>query len=165
MRGPYLIILLFFITFVSCKKKTVSWETDWSVPLINDRLSLSDLENDSTLEANGVGGYNVVLSRSLIDLQLDEIVAIPDTTIEKAITIAFPSLSVPPGFTISNTAEENDISIADLELKEIHVKSGNIRFRVLNPVETSMNFTVNLPGTVRMGEHLANHIWFPLDHQ
>ncbi|MGB1518070.1 MAG: hypothetical protein ACPG8K_03095, partial [Crocinitomicaceae bacterium] len=111
MRGPCLIVLLFFITLVSCKKKTASWETDWSIPLINDRLSLSDLENDSTLEANGVGGYNVVLSRRLIDLQLDEIVAIPDTTIEKAITIAFPSLSVPPGFTISNTAEENDISI------------------------------------------------------
>ena len=161
MRGPYLIILLFFITLVSCKKKTVSWETDWSVPLINDRLSLSDLENDSTLEANGVGGYNVVLSRSLIDLQLDEILAIPDTTIEKAITIAFPSLSVPPGFTISNTAEENDISIADLELKEIHVKSGNIRFRVLNPVETSMNFTVNLPGTVKDGSPFSQSYLVP----
>ena len=161
MRGPCLIVLLFFITLVSCKKKTASWETDWSIPLINDRLSLSDLENDSTLEANGVGGYNVVLSRRLIDLQLDEIVAIPDTTIEKAITIAFPSLSVPPGFTISNTAEENDISIADLELKEIQIKSGNIRFRVLNPVETSMNFTVNLPGTVKDGGSFSESYLVP----
>ena len=161
MNRYYYIILFVLIALVSCKKEPTTWETDWSIPLINDRLSLSNLENDSTLEANGVGGYNVILSRNLIDLQLDDIVAIPDTTIEKAITIAFPSLNVPPGFTISNTAEENDISVADLELKEIHIKSGNIRFRVLNPVETSMNFTVNLPGTVKDGGSFSESYLVP----
>ena len=161
MNRYYYIILLAFTAFISCKKEPTTWETDWSIPLINDRLSLSNVENDSTLEANGVGGYNVILSRNLIDLQLDDIVAIPDTTIEKAITIAFPSLNVPPGFTISNTAEENDISVADLEFKEIHIKSGNIRFRVLNPVETSMNFTVNLPGTVKDGGSFSESYLVP----
>lgn len=151
----YYIFLIAFTALISCKKEATTWETDWSIPLINDRLSLSDLENDSTLESNGVGGYNIILSRNLVDLQLDDIVAIPDTTIEKAITIAFPSLNVPPGFTISNTAEENDISVSDLELKQIHIKSGNIRFRVLNPVETSMSFTVNLPGTTKNGSSFS----------
>ena len=165
MNRYYYIILLAFTALISCKKEPTTWETDWSIPLINDRLSLSNLENDSTLEANGVGGYNVILSRNLIDLQLDDIVAIPDTTIEKAITIAFPSLNVPPGFTISNTAEENDISVADLELKEIHIKSGNIRFRVLNPVETSMNFTVNLPGTVKDGGSFSESYLVPAGSQ
>lgn len=151
MKSYYYILFIFTFILFGCKKEATVWDTDWSVPLISDRLDLNDLVNDSTLESNGVGGYNVVLSRNLIDLALEDFVAIPDTTIEKAITIVFPSLNVPPGFTISNSAEENDISIADLELKNIHVKSGKITFHVQNPVGTGLEFTVSLPGTTYNG--------------
>lgn len=143
----YYLTVLIILSLYSCKKEPTVWETDWSIPLIGDRLELDDLVNDSTLESNGSGGYNLILSRNLIELDLEDFVAIPDTTIENAITIAFPSLNVPPGFTISNTADETDISVADLELKDVHVKSGTIVFHVQNPIETAIEFGVTLPGT------------------
>lgn len=147
LRSYYYLSIFFILLLFACKKESTTWETDWSIPLIGDKLELDDLVNDSTLEANGVGGYNLILSRNLIELDLEDFVAIPDTMIENSITIAFPSLNVPPGFTISNTADETDISVADLELKDVHVKSGTIVFHVQNPIQTAIEFGVTLPGT------------------
>ncbi|MDG2440092.1 MAG: hypothetical protein P8M19_00355, partial [Crocinitomicaceae bacterium] len=66
MRYTLLALMALFL-FTSCKKENTVWETDWSVPVINDTLSLSNLVNDSTLAETG-GFYSVDLNRSLFDI-------------------------------------------------------------------------------------------------
>ena len=60
---------------VSCKKEATSWDTDWVVPIVNDTLSFKNLENDSTLSVNTSTFYQVDLTRTLLNLGLNDIVS------------------------------------------------------------------------------------------
>jgi hypothetical protein len=74
-------VFLFVLMLVSCKKEATSWDTDWVVPIVNDTLSLKNLQNDSTFFVNGNSFYEVDLTRTLLNIGINEIVAIPDTFI------------------------------------------------------------------------------------
>ena len=76
-------VFLFVLMLVSCKKEATSWDTDWVVPIVNDTLSLKNLQNDSTFFVNGNSFYEVDLTRTLLNIGINEIVAIPDTFIEQ----------------------------------------------------------------------------------
>jgi len=83
--------ILIFIGIVtllsSCKKEPTVWESSWSAPLINDTLTIDKLVNDSTLTEAG-GFYQLELDRSLFDLNISELIEIPDTTITENFTLS-----------------------------------------------------------------------------
>lgn len=142
-----LIRLLFVfacISLVSCKKEATSWNTDWSVPLISDTLNLSSLVNDSTLSVQN-GAYVIDLNRTLFDVNLSELISIPDTTIREVFTTPV-NLNVAPGFNIINSVEEHVLELEDLQLKRVVLKEGNIEITINNPLPTKTLFNVKLPG-------------------
>ena len=110
-------ILIFSIVLLSCKKEATIWESDWSSPLISDTLSLNNLVNDSTLAENS-GGYLLDLDRILFDLNITELVKIPDTTIAEDFAFS-GTLILNPGVSFVNSIEEHNINIPDVQLKEI----------------------------------------------
>ncbi|MFT5779476.1 MAG: hypothetical protein ACI837_002435 [Crocinitomicaceae bacterium] len=145
---PFFLVSALLI--ISCKKESTVWETDWSAPLINDTLSLSNLVNDSTLTESG-GFYNVDLNRSLFDMNINELVEIPDTNLSGEYTIAFPSITVEPDYTFVDSDKEFILAVADIELKEIIVKKGFIDINVRNPAGTKAFFKIDLPGISKDG--------------
>jgi len=94
-----LLLLLTGTLIISCRKEPTVWESDWSLPLVSDTLDLRDLVNDSTIGVNGSGYYQLNLERTLFDLDINEVVEIPDTTIEEVFTISFLSFTAAPGFS------------------------------------------------------------------
>lgn len=144
------VLLLFLAISFGCKKKDLVWESDWAAPLVNDTLSLENLVNDSTLAANG-GFYELNLRRLLFDLNINDLLTIPDTTIEQNFTIAISSFVANPGFTFVSSTEEHEINIPDLELKKISLSKGYIDVQVLNPIPTTAIFEVTLPGVTKDG--------------
>lgn len=145
------LILLVIAVGTSCKKKPTIWETDWSVPIINDTLTLKDFVNDSTLAENPGGFYELNLNRVLFELDVNEMIEIPDTTLENRLTISVLNLTMPPGFSYVTSNEENELSIPDVELKKIRLKKGFIDIKVHNPVGTIAIFDVSLPGVSKNG--------------
>ena len=135
----------------ACKKKETSWTSDWASPLVNDTLSLKDFVNDSTLTVNSSSNYEVNLTRTLIDIGLADILEIPDTSIVQDYTIAFGSITIPPGSSIVNQIEDHVINIPDVQLKKIRVAQGAINVKVFNPLPTTAYFTVKLPGVEKDG--------------
>lgn len=135
----------------SCRKEPTSWHSDWVLPLVNDTLSLKELENDSTLIVNSSFNYEVDLTRTILDLGLNDIIEVPDTSIVQDYSIAVTSLTIPPGYNIVNEIEEHEINIPDAQLKRIRVLNGQIKVKVMNPLETVANFTVQLPGVTKDG--------------
>ena len=127
------IIVLLIVTLIasSCKKKQTIWESDWSSPLISDTLSLDKLVNDSTFSENA-GFYELDLNRTLFDLNISELIVIPDTTIKNTFSFA-ATLPVSAGTDFVNNVEENDMNVQDVQLKNIILKSGFIDIRVENP--------------------------------
>ena len=131
----YSLFILLLITLVtSCKKEQTVWESDWSVPIINDTLTLTNLVNDSTLTENS-GFYELSLTRTLFDLNLNEIVNIPDTTINEQFTNgSIDNWSISPGSSIFPpgviTTDEHVLLLEDVQLKKIILQAGQIKVKI-----------------------------------
>lgn len=153
----YFGIIFLAMISTSCRKDT-SWNSSWVVPLVNDKLDVSKFVNDSTLEVNG-GYYFLNLRRDLYNFSLTDIVAIPDTTIDRSVSLNFTSLNIPPGFEFYNKIEEHLLNLQDLELKLIHLSAGYIDFELENPVETGVYITIELPGITKNGVTLSKEFF------
>ncbi|MCE2712586.1 MAG: hypothetical protein LW688_08605 [Cryomorphaceae bacterium] len=149
-----ILLLLISLLLLSCRKDKTSWTSNWSLPLVNDTLDLSNQINDSTLSVNSEGNLEVELTRTVLDLGIEDILSLPDTTIEQVFTSSVGPLNVPPGFTIVNEIEEHTLDLEDIQLKKIRLTEGRIRFTVYNPVDTKCFFTVKLPGVIKDGSVL-----------
>lgn len=157
MNGTTKLILSTFVLFsmlvVGCRKKA-SWDADWVLPLVNDRLDISKFVNDSTIEEDN-GYYALNFKRNLYNFNLTDIVGIPDTTIDRTTSLNISSLSVNPGFEFFNSIEEHELNLQDLELKIIQLEGGSISFELSNPVATGIFITVELPGVSKDGVTLS----------
>ncbi len=140
---------LLIVLLISCKKEPTVWDTNWSAPIIDDTLDLSELVNDTTLTESG-GFYQLALERSLFDLNVSELIEIPDTTISESFTFS-ANLVLSPGFSFVNSVEEHDLNVDDVQLKLIILKEGFIDVKVENPLETKTIFQVQLPGVAKNG--------------
>ena len=149
MRNLIFTLLSFVLLFSSCKKENTVWETDWSAPVINDSLSLSNLVNDSTLTTNS-GYYVVDFNRTLLNRGVNDVITIPDTIINKDFSTNF-NLTIPPNYTFFTDESENDLGFADVELKQIVARKGFLDITVKNPVETKAIFNVKLVGVTKNG--------------
>jgi hypothetical protein len=138
-------LLLSILILSSCRKEATRWNSDWSAPLINDTLTLMNWVNDSTLNVNSTGYYDVNLKRELFRFDLNSIVGIPDTTLQNNFSLA-AGLSVPPGYSFVNQTEERDLNLNPIELTRIHLKEGEISIVLKNPYPTKVFCTISLPG-------------------
>ncbi|MFT6924110.1 MAG: hypothetical protein ACJA1C_003131 [Crocinitomicaceae bacterium] len=150
-----LFILLLITLFASCKKEQTVWESDWSAPVINDTLTLANLVNDSTLAENS-GFYELGLTRTLFDLEINEVVKIPDTTINEQFTNgSIDNWAINPGTTIFPpgviTSDEHVLELEDIQLKKITLKGGVIKLRIENPLALNASLILDLPGFTKNG--------------
>jgi hypothetical protein len=154
-------IFLLAVAVVACRKEKTVWDSNWVAPLVSDTLSLENLVNDSTLSVNSSNYLEIDLTRTILDLGIEDVVAIPDTLIQHTYTIVSGTLNVPPGFSIVNDVQEHALSIEDLQLKRIRVSDGRIKVKVYNPLPTQVFFTVQLPGVTNNGVEFQQNYSVP----
>lgn len=140
-----------FIFSLGCKKKPTIWESDWSVPVVDDTLSLNNLVNDSTLSIAPGGTFELDLTRTLLNLQASDIIDFRDTTITYSYSIVFPEILINPGYPFVNEVNEHDLDIPDVQLKKIILKKGYIDFEIRNPLQTVVFTRVQIPGVKKDG--------------
>lgn len=138
----------FILLLVACKKEPTRWTTDWEIPVVKDTLDLSNFYNDSTLQING-NQINIALSRTLLNFGISDIVKIPDTTISQQFQSVFTVNNVTPGFTFVNSVKTHELDLADIQLKKIHLKSGRVKLKILNPLNTTVLYQIELPGATQ----------------
>lgn len=154
MHNKLLLLGVFAVTLVACKKQKTVWNTDWKAPLINDTLDLRNLVNDSTLTTQ-TGNYFVDLTRTVQSFNLLNEIEIPDTTISNQLTIIFQYLDVMPGSEFIADSEEQSLNLPnDIELHKVLMGNGFIDFTIKNPASTKAFFTVSLPGAFKDGQVL-----------
>jgi hypothetical protein len=118
---------------------------------VNDTISLKNLVNDSTLSVNSSGLLEVDLTRTVLDLGIEDFLELPDTLIVHSFNSTVPSINIPPGFTIVNEIEEHVLDLSGVQLKKIRISDGQIGLKVYNPLPTKTFFTVKLPGVTKNG--------------
>ncbi|MFM9006096.1 MAG: hypothetical protein ACKOSR_11435, partial [Flavobacteriales bacterium] len=135
------------VAFSSCKRtEPTSWDADVKGPLAYGRLSLANILSDTLLTADENGLWHVMLDENLTDFDLDSIVQIPDTTITKQYPL-FVTGDFPQGFALPiSPTQEIRLQLPVVQLKEVHIKSGQLKYRVHSPVDGYLNCSFNIPG-------------------
>lgn len=144
---------IFSLVLSSCKQDVgnTNWDVDVLAPVIHTQLNMADLLADSLLSSSADGGLRLKVNRPLIDLPLDSILRIPDTTITKGFTTPIALNNIPPGFTLPSLSDETQYDLGDLALKYVTVKSGKLFLRVKSVVETELDFEYRIPLATKFG--------------
>lgn len=142
----------FLLAITACKRtELTSWDADVRGPLAYGRLSLANILSDTLLSADETGLWHVMLDENLTDFDLDSIVQIPDTTITKQYPL-FVVGDFPQGFALPiSPTQEIRLQLPVVQLKEVHVKSGQLKYRVHSPVDGYLNCTFSIPGLTLNG--------------
>jgi hypothetical protein len=149
MKKSTLLVVTLLLAF-ACRKEPVSWNSDWSLVLIQDTLNMDDLVTDTILGVNTDGSYHLLINRDILNLNMDDIVTIPDTVIAHNVNIPV-SVSVPAGSQFIDQIEDNTFDFDGLELKKIMVRSGRALVEVKSPIATMCIVTLILPGVSKNG--------------
>ncbi|MCF8277697.1 MAG: hypothetical protein K9J17_13270, partial [Flavobacteriales bacterium] len=100
--------------------------------------------------ANEEGALRLKIHTSLIDLPLDSILKIPDTTVENTISIGF-GFTAQPGDELPPLVDNTTYDLGDLALKRVVLRRGKLRLKVRSILETAVDFTYLIPGAYLFG--------------
>ncbi len=145
---------------LSCRKEPTSWNSDWNIILIQDTLDMENLVTDTILGVNADGSYHLLINRDILNLNMEDIVAIPDTVIAHSVNIPV-SVSVPAGSQFIDQVEDNTFNFDGLELKKIIVNSGRAEVEVKSPIATMCIVTLTLPGVSKNGVNFSLEVEVP----
>ena len=151
---------VFALLLASCKREKAEWDTKWAVPLVEDSLTLEQLDNQDILSVS-IGNYQLAIDRNIYSFHLSDLVAIPDTSVKYAYALNVSNFNVAPGVSFVNQVQTFNFVLDPVQLREVKVKSGGITIKVESPIETGTIFKIELPGVVKDGQILSQTFTVP----
>ena len=153
--------ILFFVLFgflSSCKKET-SWDVDLAIPIAQSHLNMSNFFGDTIFQADPNGLLHIAFSRDLINLTMDSLVKLPDTTINLGYIIPFNS-TLNPGVKIFSNATSADKEIKfdvsnGVELNKAIVKKGFLKIKYTNSYSQPLQFDYIINSATLWGSQLT----------
>lgn len=146
--------LLLVLLFSGCKLDlaNTSWDVDVLAPVITTRLTLADLLADSLLTADSEGALRLKINTPLIDLPLDSILKIPDTTLSKVIFLPLPLNDIAPGFELPiPLVDQTRFDLGDIALKKVKLRRGKLKLKVKSTLGTGIDFRYQIPLASQFG--------------
>ncbi len=139
--------MLWLLMLASCsRREPTTWDSELSGPIAFGRLSLEQLVADSLMQADESGLWHLIFDESLTDFELDSIIQIPDTTIVKSYSL-FVVGDFAPGFTLPIApTQQITIQHPTAQLKQVRMKSGQLKYRLRSPVDGNLKCVFTIPG-------------------
>jgi len=146
---PITAAFVVILALSACKRdEPTSWDLQARVPLAEGRLQWGDLVEDSLLALDQLGVLHVVYEASLVDFDLDTLTTIEDTTISNSYTPGFNGgpIEIPPGTSVLSLSEDMAFGVSTAEIREIHIASGRLNYRLESYVQGELSLSYQLPG-------------------
>lgn len=158
-------ICLLFISFLGCSKVTepLSWDSNYTVPLLHGSLGLEDLVPDSLITLDADSSLVLTFEGNLLDMDLSEILVIPDTILRDTFQAPFPSpVDFAPGQTFIDIPEEQNLQINGVYLKSAKIASGVVTYELQSTVQGVVTYTYEIPSAIDwMGNQFTKSITVP----
>lgn len=157
------ICFLAFILFFSCRKEMEKpfWETDVLAPLINATLDINNLLPDSILQSNPDSSMKIVYENDIYNLSMDTLFHIPDTTLKQVFIIPLSVTFNPGQPVVSNNLSETTYSLPGVQLRNITIKSGFVRYQIKSRVKEVTNFIYSIPSAKLNGVPFTINVTVP----
>ncbi len=132
--------------FSSCRKELEgpSWETNILAPLLKSKLNINDLVTDTLLVANADSSLKIVYNTSFVNLPLDSILVIPDTSILYAFAPFF-NYTISPNEQLVNINDLTKYDFGSAELITVKLNSGFLDIYVKNESKDDIVVVYNIP--------------------
>ena len=152
-NNRWFLLLFLILGLFACKRREpTSWDSDIRGPLAYGKLSIDNIVSDSLLYADESGLWHLLFEETLTDFELDSLIKIPDTTIVKEYPL-FLTGEFQPGFTLPiQPTQQITIQNPSAQLKEVHIKSGQLKYRLISPVDGYLKCELDIPGLKMNGE-------------
>lgn len=136
--------------FISCRKKSPSWDTQILAPVVNASLSINDIITSSYIKNNPDSSVSLVYTDSLYNLNIDTIVSIPDTVLDYFETSPFTA-TVNPGQEMFYSKQTTLYNIGSVELTKGILQSGFLIFKVINPLPRPIDYIYKVLNIIKNG--------------
>lgn len=160
-----IIILGIVLLTFGCKRsdESLSWNSDYTLPLVHGSLGVKDLIPDSLISLDVDSSIILTYEGKLLNLDLDEILKLPDTTILDTFQAPFPSpVNFSPGQVFLNVPEEQALQLSGIELSYAHIKNGLVAYELESSVQGIVTYTYEIPSaTDWMGNIFSKSITVP----
>jgi len=143
-----ILLLVPIIFLLSCKKRedTIRWNIDGIAPVVYGELSIYNILPDSVLVSNADSTVSINFDVNLYTLDLDSLVAIPDTSLVDTFALPFSiPITAPPGQVFVNQPEENNINTGSAELTYVAIKSGTINYELKSTIKGKIIYEYQIP--------------------
>ena len=143
--------LLILSTLVGCRKdvEPSRWDIDALVPILKTRFTLSDILPDSVRTTAADGTITLVYSDDLFALDLDTVLAIPDTSLIYPYAFPLPgndSFDLPAGFPVISENNLIRFDFDDLALRKLILREGKLKLTMRNKIASQVFGTFGLNG-------------------
>jgi len=143
--------LLFLSTLTGCRKDVgpAQWDIDVLGPLFTTRLTIANLIPDSLQQIGSNGAITLVYSEELFTLELDTLLSIPDTLFRYPYAFPLPpgdTFDLPAGFPVISENNLIRFNLADLQLRDLHIREGTLELHMRNKIGSRVNGSFGLPG-------------------
>ncbi|MGB1032647.1 MAG: hypothetical protein ACPGWM_08530, partial [Flavobacteriales bacterium] len=131
----YVILLsLVLILIVACKREEpTAWDVAILGPIAHGEISFADLVNDEDLlsaDANGL--MHIIIKDSIVGIELDSLVQLPDTSIIESFTAGFSGgpLSIPQGTNVITNNDDFVFGISSASLRQVLLNGGLLEYKI-----------------------------------
>ncbi len=135
--------------FSACRRDGATrWDVNAKAPLLKGTLTWSHFIEDSLLEYGSDGVLNVRYSASLLNFNLDTMVAIPDTVIFDRFEPPFSGgpINIPAGTSIINRNDNILLKTDGAQIRLARIESGTLTYRFNSYVNGALDVQYRLPG-------------------
>jgi hypothetical protein len=152
----FFVILFVFTALISCKRET-SWDVDAAFPIAKSHLNISNFFGDTIFKADQNHLLHIAFTKNIINLTIDSIVKLPDTTVSIGFTSPFNS-QLNPGNLIytnnssSSTDKEITFDVSNgVELNKAIIKKGILKVEYFNSYSQPLVFNYNINSATYLG--------------
>lgn len=143
--------LIFLSTLVGCRKdvEPAQWDVDVLAPILTTRFTLSDIVPDSLQRIGQDGAITLVYSEVLFAVDLDTVLAIPDTSLVYPYAFPLPandSFDLPAGFPVISENNLIRFEFDDLALRKLVLREGTLQLNMRNKIASQVFGTFGLTG-------------------
>lgn len=139
-----LILILFCLYLVSCRKIDPSWEVNINAPLLKSSLGLGNILPDSLLTVNNDNSLSLVYKYAFYNFSFDSLVDFPDTLSHKYLP-PLAGFVINPGQTFFNYTENSHLAIPGAQISRVDFHSGFLALEVESSFTEPIIVTYDIP--------------------
>lgn len=158
-KSSALFLILLFLVLSACRRDAAtSWNVDAKIPFLTGSVGWDAVSNDSLFQADENGLLHLVYEDRIKILNLDTLVALPDTAITSTFSPPFSGgpFNIPPGAEIITNNDNINMNLEQVQLKEVRIESGTLTYRLRSYVNGSLQVDYILPGVILPGGSSLN---------